>query len=80
MCGGDDNIDAHARLAHEKALIIDRLVTIMGSFNFSAGAAPNSEDLNVVTSPEVAKAYGAHRQTRQAVSARFADAAQWCQR
>jgi PLD-like domain len=39
-------IDARARLAHEKALIIDRRVTIMGSYNFSAGAARNSEDLN----------------------------------
>jgi phosphatidylserine/phosphatidylglycerophosphate/cardiolipin synthase-like enzyme len=72
-------IDAHARIAHEKALIIDRSVTIMGSYNFSA-AAHNSEDLNVVTSPEVAEAYAAHWQARQAVSVRFADASEWCQR
>jgi phosphatidylserine/phosphatidylglycerophosphate/cardiolipin synthase-like enzyme len=40
------------------ALIIDREVTIMGSYNFSAAAARNSEDLNVATSPEVAATYG----------------------
>jgi len=50
-------IDARARVAHEKALIIDRRVTIMGSYNWSKGAASNSEDLNVVTSSEVAEAY-----------------------
>jgi hypothetical protein len=40
-------IDARARVAHEKALIIDRRVTIIGSYNWSKGAASNSEDLNV---------------------------------
>jgi phosphatidylserine/phosphatidylglycerophosphate/cardiolipin synthase-like enzyme len=69
-------IDARARIAHEKALIIDR----RGSYNFSAGAAWNSEDLNVVTSPEVAEAYAAHWQVRQAGAVRFADASRWCQR
>lgn len=43
-------------------------------------AAHNSEDLNVVASPEVAEAYAAHWQARQAVSVRFADAADWCER
>jgi phosphatidylserine/phosphatidylglycerophosphate/cardiolipin synthase-like enzyme len=37
-------VDDRARVAHEKALIIDRRVTIMGSYNFSAGAALDSED------------------------------------
>lgn len=73
-------IDASARVAHEKALIIDRNVTIMGSYNWSKGAASNSEDLNVVTSPEVAETYAKHWQARQGVSIRFADASQWCQR
>ena len=58
--------------------IVDRRVTIEGSYNFSAGAAWNSEDLNLVTSPEVAAAYAAHWQARQAVSVRFADASEWC--
>jgi len=70
-------IDARARIPHEKALIIDRRVTIMGSYNFSAGAARNSEDLNVVTSLEVAETYAKHWQARQAVSVRFADGSEW---
>jgi phosphatidylserine/phosphatidylglycerophosphate/cardiolipin synthase-like enzyme len=65
-------IDTRARVAHEKALIIDRRVTIMGSYNFSAGAALDSEDLNVVTSEEVADEYASYWQTRQAASVRFA--------
>jgi phosphatidylserine/phosphatidylglycerophosphate/cardiolipin synthase-like enzyme len=73
-------IDARARIAHEKALIVDRRVTVMGSYNWSAGAAWNSEDMNVVTSPEVAEAYAAHWQVRQAGSVRFADASESCQR
>jgi phosphatidylserine/phosphatidylglycerophosphate/cardiolipin synthase-like enzyme len=71
-------IDARARTAHEKALIIDRRVTIMGSYNFSAGAARNSEDLNVVISSEVAETYALHWQARQAASVRFTDRVEWC--
>jgi phosphatidylserine/phosphatidylglycerophosphate/cardiolipin synthase-like enzyme len=73
-------IDVGARVAHEKALIIDRRVTIMGNYNWSKGAASNSEDLNVVTSAEVAETYARHWQARQALSIRFADASQWCRR
>ena len=73
-------IDARARIAHEKALIIDRRVTIMGSYNFSAGAAWNSEDMNIVTSPAVAEAYAAHWQSRLARAVHFAGAAEWCGR
>jgi phosphatidylserine/phosphatidylglycerophosphate/cardiolipin synthase-like enzyme len=73
-------IDARARIAHEKALIIDRGVTVMGSYNFSAGAARNSEDLNVVTSAEVAEAYAVHWQARLAGAVHFTDASEWCQR
>jgi hypothetical protein len=36
-----------------------RKVTLMGSMNWSSGAAQNSEDLNLV-SPEVAGTYAAH--------------------
>jgi phosphatidylserine/phosphatidylglycerophosphate/cardiolipin synthase-like enzyme len=71
-------IDARARLAHEKALIIDRRITIMGSYNFSAGAAHNSEDLNLVTSPEVAGVYADHWKARQAGSVRFTGRKEWC--
>jgi phosphatidylserine/phosphatidylglycerophosphate/cardiolipin synthase-like enzyme len=73
-------IDIRARIGHEKALIIDRRVTVMGSDNFSAGAAFNSEDLNIITSPEVAEAYVAHWQARQTGAVRFADASAWCER
>ncbi len=73
-------IDARVRIAHEKALVIDRQVTIMGSYNFSAGAARNGEDMNFVTSAGVAEAYAAHWQSRQAGAVRFANAAEWCQR
>jgi phosphatidylserine/phosphatidylglycerophosphate/cardiolipin synthase-like enzyme len=73
-------IDATARVAHEKALIIDRSVTIMGSYNWSKGAASNSEDLNVVTSSEVAETYAKHWQTRQTASVRFTDRGEWCWR
>jgi hypothetical protein len=45
--------------------VIDRRVTIMGSYNFSAGAALDSEDLNVVTSEEVADGYARHWRTRR---------------
>jgi hypothetical protein len=47
-----DRIDARAR---SLALIIDHRVTIMGSNNWSKGAASNSKDLNAVTSSEVAE-------------------------
>ena len=52
----------------------------MGSYNWSKGAASNSEDLNVVTSAEVAETYARHWQAMQALSIRFADASQWCRR
>jgi phosphatidylserine/phosphatidylglycerophosphate/cardiolipin synthase-like enzyme len=73
-------IDARARIAHGKALIMDRPVTIMGSYNFSAGAAWNSEDMNVVTSAEVAEAYAAYWRARLAGAIPFADAAACCER
>jgi hypothetical protein len=67
-------IDARARVAHEGALIIDRRVTIMGSYSWSKGAASNSEDMNVVTSSKVTETYAKHGQAWQAVSIRFAHA------
>ena len=55
--------------------IIDR-ITIIRSYNFSAGAALDSEDLNITTSEEVADAYARHWQARQAGSVRFGDRAE----
>jgi cardiolipin hydrolase len=53
-------IDDQARIAHEKAMVIDETVTLMGSYNWTRGAAANSEDLNLISSPAVAAAYAAH--------------------
>jgi hypothetical protein len=52
----------------------------MGSYDFSAGAARNREDLNVVTSSEIVETYAGHWRARQAVSVRFANASGWCKR
>ena len=40
-------IDDQARIAHEKAMVIDETVTLMGSYNWTRSAAANSEDLNL---------------------------------
>ena len=53
-------IDAEARIAHAKTMVIDGAVTLMGSMNWTNGAARNSEDLNLVSSAAVAAAYAAH--------------------
>jgi phosphatidylserine/phosphatidylglycerophosphate/cardiolipin synthase-like enzyme len=36
-------IDDQARIAHEKAMVIDETVTLMGSYNWTRGASANSE-------------------------------------
>ena len=50
----------------------------MGSDNWTAGAARNSEDLNLVASPAVAADYAAHWRERLAVSLPFNQRADWC--
>lgn len=47
----------------------------MGSYNFSARAAFNSEDMNVITSTEVADTYAEHWEAQHVGAVRFADAA-----
>ena len=42
-------IDAQARIAHAKTLVIDSAVTLTGSMNWTRGAAVNSEDLNLIS-------------------------------
>jgi len=64
-------IDAQARIAHAKTLVIDGAVTLTGSMNWTRGAAVNSEDLNLISSPAVAAAYASHRRDRLAVSSPF---------
>jgi phosphatidylserine/phosphatidylglycerophosphate/cardiolipin synthase-like enzyme len=71
-------IDAQARIAYAKTMVIDDAVTLTGSMNWTLGAAANSEDLNLVSSPEVAAAYAAHWHQRLAVSAPFNRREVWC--
>jgi phosphatidylserine/phosphatidylglycerophosphate/cardiolipin synthase-like enzyme len=71
-------IDHSARIARAKTMVIDGTVTLAGSYNWTRGAAANSEDLNLVASPAVAEAYAAHWRGRQAVSVRFDRREDWC--
>jgi phosphatidylserine/phosphatidylglycerophosphate/cardiolipin synthase-like enzyme len=71
-------IDDQPRIAHAKTMVIDSALTLMGSYNWTAGAARNSEDLNLVSSPTVAAAYAAHWRDRLAVSVRFVRREDWC--
>jgi phosphatidylserine/phosphatidylglycerophosphate/cardiolipin synthase-like enzyme len=71
-------IDDQARMAHAKSMVVDGAVTLTGSYNWTRGAAANSEDLNLISSPTVAAAYSAHWRQRLAVSAAFGDREDWC--
>jgi phosphatidylserine/phosphatidylglycerophosphate/cardiolipin synthase-like enzyme len=61
-----------------KQLVIDEAVTLPGSYNWTRGAAANSENLNLVSSPAVAAAYAAHWRERLAVSVRYERREDWC--
>ena len=71
-------IDHDVRIAHAKTMVIDGAVTLMGSMNWTNGAAANSEDLNLVSSSEVAAAYAAHWRDRLTASVRFKRREDWC--
>ena len=71
-------IDRAARIAHLKTMVIDSAVTLMGSYNWTAGAARNSENLNLVASPVVSAAYAAHWRERLALSSPFNRREDWC--
>ena len=71
-------IDDQARIAHEKAMVIDDAVVLTGSYNWARGAAKNSEDLNLISSPAVASAYAAHWRNRLAIADRFEQCEDWC--
>ena len=71
-------IDDHSRIAHAKTMVIDGAVTLTGSYNWTRGAAANSENLNLISSPAVAAAYAAHWRGRLALSVRFDRKADWC--
>ncbi len=59
-------------------MVIDRKVTLTGSMNWTASAARNSDDLNLVASEAVATAYTAHWRDREAVSVPFSRREEWC--
>jgi phosphatidylserine/phosphatidylglycerophosphate/cardiolipin synthase-like enzyme len=71
-------IDGGVRIAHAKAMVIDGKVTLAGSMNWSRGAAFNSENLNLVISPEVAETYAAHWRQRLNASVPFSGRDGWC--
>ena len=71
-------IDQAARIAHVKTMVIDSTYTLMGSYNWTAGAARNSENLNLVASPVVGAAYAAHWRERLALSSPFNRREDWC--
>jgi phosphatidylserine/phosphatidylglycerophosphate/cardiolipin synthase-like enzyme len=73
-------IDHGVRLAHAKAIVIDRKVVLTGSMNWTASAARNSEDLNLISSETVAAAYAAHWQHRLVASVPFTSREDWCRR
>ena len=48
--------------------------------NWSKGASLNSENLNLVVSPEVAETYAAHWRQRLNASVPFTGRDEWCRR
>lgn len=51
-------IDSRHAIAHNKIIIIDGATTITGSFNFTKAAQDrNAENLLIIRSPEIARAY-----------------------
>jgi phosphatidylserine/phosphatidylglycerophosphate/cardiolipin synthase-like enzyme len=71
-------IDRDVRIAHSKAMVLDRKVVLTGSMNWTATAARNSEDLNLISSETVAAAYTAHWQNRLVASVPFSRREDWC--
>jgi phosphatidylserine/phosphatidylglycerophosphate/cardiolipin synthase-like enzyme len=59
-------------------MVIDEAVTLTGSYNWTRGAAANSENLNLVSSPAIAVAYAAHWHNRLAVSTPVNRREDWC--
>jgi len=61
-------------------MVIDGKVTLLGSMNWSKGASLNSENLNLVVSPEVAETYAVHWRQRLNASEPFTGRDEWCRR
>lgn len=69
-------IDARHAIAHNKIIIIDSMTTITGSFNFTKAAQEkNAENLLIIRSREIAKAYREnwfdHRRHSEKYEARY---------
>ena len=47
-------IDDQARIAHDKAMVIDEAIVLTSSYNWTRAAAEYSEDINFVSSPIIA--------------------------
>jgi phosphatidylserine/phosphatidylglycerophosphate/cardiolipin synthase-like enzyme len=73
-------IDRGVRIAHAKAMVIDRKVVLTGSANWTASAARNSEDLNLISSEAVALAYTNYWQNRLVASVPFTRREDWCRK
>jgi phosphatidylserine/phosphatidylglycerophosphate/cardiolipin synthase-like enzyme len=71
-------IDRNVRVRHAKTMVIDSAVTLTGSRNWTNGAARNTEDLDLISSPTLAATYGAHWRERLAVSVRSERREDWC--
>ena len=71
-------IDRDVRIAHSKAMVLDRKVVLTGSTNWTASAARNSDDANLISSETVAAAYTAHWQNRLVISVPFTRREDWC--
>jgi phosphatidylserine/phosphatidylglycerophosphate/cardiolipin synthase-like enzyme len=70
--------DRGVRIAHAKAMVIDRSAVLTGSMNWTTSAARNSEDINLTSSETVATAHTAHWQHRRVASVPFIQREDWC--
>lgn len=67
-------IDSKVSIAHNKVMIVDNQEIISGSFNFSKAAQTrNAENVLMIKSSELAKAFAANWKNRQAASLRLQD-------
>ncbi|MBN1248044.1 MAG: phospholipase [Anaerolineae bacterium] len=58
QAGVDVLEDGNPYLLHHKTLIVDEAIVVTGSYNFSASAADNNdENVLIIHSPEIARAY-----------------------
>jgi phosphatidylserine/phosphatidylglycerophosphate/cardiolipin synthase-like enzyme len=57
QAGADVLQDGNRYLMHHKVIVIDERTVVFGSYNFSASAQDNNENLLIVDSPELAKLF-----------------------